>query len=157
MKQWLLSVKSNKVKYILVFCVVVQLLCTGLCLVNFAQVRKAGDRELSDYSDQLVEAISSDFQRNNTYLQTIMLTSSYRKMFLYSNMDWVNTVARLQETSALCNRQAYTEYYFFALDVSRDSFWRLLPYRFLSPSTGRSGPRFWRPAGGRSATVYTSC
>ena len=122
MKQWLLSVKSNKVKYILVFCVVVQLLCTGLCLVNYAQVRKAGDRELSDYSDQLVEAISSDFQRNNTYLQTIMLTSSYRKMFLYSNMDWVNTVARLQETSALCNRQAYTEYYFFASDVSRDSF-----------------------------------
>lgn len=48
MKQWLLSVKSNKVKYILVFCVVVQLLCTGLCLVNYAQVRKAGDRELSD-------------------------------------------------------------------------------------------------------------
>ena len=122
MKQWLLSVKSNKVKYILVFCVVMQLLCTGLCLVNYALVRKAGDRELSDYSDQLVEAISSDFQRNNTYLQTIMLTSSYRKMFLYSNMDWVNTVARLQETSALCNRQAYTEYYFFALDVSRDSF-----------------------------------
>ena len=77
MKQWLLSVKSNKVKYILVFCVVVQLLCTGLCLVNFAQVRKAGDRELSDYSDRLVEAISSDFQRNNTFLQTIMLTSSW--------------------------------------------------------------------------------
>lgn len=122
MKQWLLSVKSNKVKYILVFCVVVQLLCTGLCLVNYAQVRKAGDRELSDYSDQLVEAISSDLQRNNTVLQTIMLSSSYRKMFLYSNMDWVNAVSRLQETSALCNRQAYTEFYFFASDASRGSF-----------------------------------
>lgn len=122
MKQWLLSVKSNKVKYILVFCVVVQLLCTGLCLVNYAQVRKAGDRELSDYSDQLVEAISSDLQRNNTFLETIMLSSSYRKMFLYSNMDWVNAVSRLQETSALCNRQAYTEFYFFASDASRGSF-----------------------------------
>lgn len=122
MKQWLLSVKSNKVKYILVFCVVVQLLCTGLCLVNYAQVRKAGDRELSAYSDQLVEAISSDLQRNNTVLQTIMLSSSYRKMFLYSNMDWVNAVSRLQETSALCNRQAYTEFYFFASDASRGSF-----------------------------------
>lgn len=122
MKQWLLSVKSNKVKYILVFCVVVQLLCTGLCLVNYAQVRKAGDRELSDYSDQLVEAISSDLHRNNTFLETIMLSSSYRKMFLYSNMDWVNAVSRLQETSALCNRQAYTEFYFFASDASRGSF-----------------------------------
>ena len=122
MKQWLLSVKSNKVKYILVFCVVVQLLCTGLCLVNYAQVRKAADRELSDYSDQLVEAISSDFQRNNTFLQTIMLTSSYRKMFLYSNMDWVNTVSRLQETSSLCNSQSCAEFYFFASDASRGSF-----------------------------------
>lgn len=122
MKQWLLSVKSNKVKCILVFCVVVQLLCTGLCLVNYAQVRKARDRELSDYSDQLMEAISSDFQRNNTFLQTIMLTSSYRKMFLYSNMDWVNTVSRLQETSSLCNSQSSAEFYFFASDASRGSF-----------------------------------
>ena len=129
MIQWLRSLKSNKVKYILVVCVAVQLLCTGLYLVNFVQVRRQAARELADYTDQLAEAISKELQRNNTYLDATVFDSTYRQMFTYQGMEWVNCASQLQSMYALCNTQATSDYYFFTADVETGDFFEAVTVR----------------------------
>ena len=129
MIQWLRSLKSNKVKYILVVCVAVQLLCTGLYLVNFVQVRRQAARELADYTDQLAEAISKELQRNNTYLEATVFDSTYRHMFTYQGMEWVNCASQLQSMYALCNTQATSDYYFFTADVETGDFFEAVTVR----------------------------
>lgn len=129
MKKWFLSVKSNKVKYILLLCVAVQLLCTGLYLMNYLQTQKSAQRELSGYSTQLAESISKELQRNNTYLEATAFDKTYREMFGCSGMEWVNRVSQLQSMYALCNNQSGTDYYFFIVDVEKESFLEMVAVR----------------------------
>lgn len=129
MRHWLRSLKSNKVKYILMVCVATQLLCTGMYLVNFIQVRRQAAKELASYSDQLAEAISKELLRNNTYLEATVFDNTYRQMFSYQNMEWVNCVSQLQSMYTLCNSQATSDYYFFTTDLETGDFFEAVTVR----------------------------
>lgn len=129
MRKWFLTVRSKKLKLILLLCVAVQIICTGLYLVNFVQARQSAQQELSGYTDQLAETISNELQRNNTYLEATAFDKTYRDMFGVSGMEWVNRVSQLQSMYTLCNNQSGTDYYFFVVDVEQEIFLEMVTVR----------------------------